>query len=1039
MNAQQSPNFALIFDGDNDHANVPSFVSTLPEEGFSFEAQVKIDSLEDHFATILSAVYLDDDENKLHFSFGINGGTLKLAVEVNNTVYEQQDGNVVELNECVWVAVTFLPDEIQFYINGNLESTIAGPAPSIDRINQYMIGNALSSSYFGPFQGQIDEVRGWLIPIDGAIIQNHMHPLPAPVHDMHLHVNFHQGQGQVITNLWHTMPGYLGAQVSIDGADPSWVINDCFEEEGPSVDRIGNIALNCPEDSAPCELVCNGTFEVFDSILFTPLGWPYHFPALVPDQFFNSDVAGWYANKSAEFFFRGAPTQPYGYDFGIPTNFATWFYGPIHNPPVETRTGQSLGNNGYAGMHTSLMPEYYFYAPVELINKLKEPLINNSYYDLNFWTFTYPILGLSLNTALKVHIQSGDNPAIRHFIGVFDQVNSTYITTNNGWHPTNTSFQVPNNGITYDRLVIEPSNVFESNLQTWIAEGWTNYTFIDDVSLQKSSCCHADFSPKLVEYIQPTGSCCSDIHATAVEVNYEGDLFAAVFYSDPDTVRVEGELNYHLPTRPNGTSYQKYCADGSLSWTKLLDGLAIEDIATDKLGNSYIAGYYTQTYTGTLSNSTPVTLTHSGGQDAFVAKIDANGGIEWITRFIESTVDVVAKKILFKHDQTYLIFALQTSAAGNVAFYNSDNSFNAPLNPIQNVALVEYSFPGFYHGHTVFNDLNVSDLQQTTHSSNNLYMFGTSNNHDIAHIRVINPNNLSSLSTYPITQNLFLPNYRMNKSLVVDGNGDCFISLAFEDDIDFNATHNLIHDPTSSCVAIARLNLNGNDLAFDWAQAFSYPGVQHCFGNFLENGKKYPLSIKNESLYLGVTEENACDFGNGVTFNTPMQTLLVKFAYNGVADWLVESSGNTSHMKHLSANGPFPGIFAVGDIYATPVSFGNHTFSGTGISAKTFLVRITEDVNGGAYHRQAKTGNWAKEIAATELAQLTLYPNPTHDILFVQGAKVAAASYVIHDIQGRVLQKGTYNPNEGIAVQSLSQGVYIIRLANQYPMRFIKQ
>ena len=1036
--SQSASNYALSFDGVYDHALVPSFVEQFPNEGITFEAQIKLEQLEERYYTILSATYLDEEDNKMHFSFGVNGATFRLAVEVNNIVYEQENGNTLDTESCHWVAVTFVNDEIMFYINGQLESTINGVAPPIQRINEYMIGNALSSTNFEGFSGLIDETRGWLAPLNDNDLQNTMVPLQNPMYDMHLHVNFFQGQGQVIVNFWHPIPGYLGNSITIDSSDPTWVENACLEFESPIIERTGNELLDCPTDSKPCELVCNGGFEVYDSIHFSTLPYPYMFNALAPDPNFNSDVAGWYANRSNEFFFRGAPNFSPASNYGIPTNIITLLLGPMNSITVETRTGQAAGNNAYAGIATSMIPAVYNDHPRDLINKLKEPLIGHIFYDLDFWTFTYPVLSTSFNTAFKVYLQSGTDPTQRHLVGIYDQLNSAFVSTNNGWYNTNTSFQVPANGITYDHLVFQPSDVFENSVFAYLPHPFHNYTFIDDVSLTISNCCNVDFQPKLIEYAQSAGYCCSDLESAVVEDNYQGDIFTAVVASDADSIHVEDEPAYHLPTRGWSTTFQKYCADGSLSWTTLLDGLTVEDMATDFLGNAYVSGYYTETFTGTLSNSQPITLTHLGGKDAFIAKITSNGELEWITRIVAANGDINAKQIVFGNDLSTLYIGVQSSFGLNCDSYNSNGSGGLLGVPVANVTMFRYSSTGNYLSHLSLSDLNLSALKQAKNTTNYLYLYGTSSNPNLANVRIIDPISLTTLSSFPIIQSMHASSDRMNKSLVIDESGDCFISIAFGNNINFNGQMTLTYNSHSSCVALARLNRSGNQLTLGWAQSFHYPNSTSCFSSFIEE-VKMPLGLKDNALYLGITENNECDYGNGVVFSNTHQSLVVKFNYNGDAQWLVESSGNPSDIVSLSSNGPFPGIYVLGDFPKPQVTFGNHTFNGFPYSDKSFLVRVKENAGAGAYLRQASNNGDSPQQQSNPNVSPFLYPNPANESLFFNSHSADLLNFKLFDLSGRVVLEGIYQPDAGIDVRSIVPGMYVVRFEGHKPIRFIKK
>ena len=74
----------------------------------------------------------------------------------------------------------------------------------------------------------------------------------------------------------------------------------------------------------------------------------------------------------------------------------------------------------------------------------------------------------------------------------------------------------------------------------------------------------------------------------------------------------------------------------------------------------------------------------------------------------------------------------------------------------------------------------------------------------------------------------------------------------------------------------------------------------------------------------------------------------------------------------------------------------------------------------------------ANEIEAESVA--VIYPNPTHDFLFIKSEK-AFMSYQIINIQGNILSQGGLSKGTSIDVRNLKKGNYMIRLTdkNQEP------
>ena len=67
-----------------------------------------------------------------------------------------------------------------------------------------------------------------------------------------------------------------------------------------------------------------------------------------------------------------------------------------------------------------------------------------------------------------------------------------------------------------------------------------------------------------------------------------------------------------------------------------------------------------------------------------------------------------------------------------------------------------------------------------------------------------------------------------------------------------------------------------------------------------------------------------------------------------------------------------------------------------------------------------------------------LYPNPvTHSLFLTNGERYANTPYMVSDVTGRIMMQGNYNTTEGILVDVLAKGVYMLRLEGRC-WKFIK-
>ncbi len=120
-------------------------------------------------------------------------------------------------------------------------------------------------------------------------------------------------------------------------------------------------------------------------------------------------------------------------------------------------------------------------------------------------------------------------------------------------------------------------------------------------------------------------------HGQSIATDYRGNVFTAGFYRgnidfDP------GPATYTLPSTYMGTFINKLDPFGNLLWTKNFDDsikISFNSITTDKTGNVYATGYFSDTLDFDPSIATN-TVISNGGEDIFILKLDANGNFAWV-------------------------------------------------------------------------------------------------------------------------------------------------------------------------------------------------------------------------------------------------------------------------------------------------------------------------------------------------------------------------------------------------------------------------
>ena len=115
----------------------------------------------------------------------------------------------------------------------------------------------------------------------------------------------------------------------------------------------------------------------------------------------------------------------------------------------------------------------------------------------------------------------------------------------------------------------------------------------------------------------------------------------------------------------NDSYIAKYAPDGTFAWVRQLSGTADEfsrGVSTDRAGNIFITGYFTDNVTfGT--GSSKVVLRTFGSNDGFLAKYAANGNFTWVKQFGGVGADLGNA---ISVDRNGNVFVTGSAAAGSV-------------------------------------------------------------------------------------------------------------------------------------------------------------------------------------------------------------------------------------------------------------------------------------------------------------------------------------------------------------------------------------
>jgi uncharacterized delta-60 repeat protein len=213
-------------------------------------------------------------------------------------------------------------------------------------------------------------------------------------------------------------------------------------------------------------------------------------------------------------------------------------------------------------------------------------------------------------------------------------------------------------------------------------------------------------------------------------------------------------------------------------------------------------------------------------------------------------------------------------------------------------------------------------------------------------------------------------------------------------------------ETTNDAFILFRLNANGT------------PDVNFGFGGYVTSG--FSGIERSTQLYYNPSNQ-AITLGGTTLQDDVAKFALARFSGSGFLDsnfgnsgWVVTDLGNPA--LAVSATATSDGKWVVsGYLYDEAINDYDQVF------AKYYI-------------------NESLSLPNTSEVSIQLFPNPVSEILYVQMTNDSIADhYRITDINGKVVLKGQLNPEDGIQVSSLLQGVYFISLEGYHPIRFIKR
>jgi len=228
-----TPNYALLFDGQDDFVQIPDNSAYSFNSTFSVEAWVNFKTISNLNGSIVSK---DDSISSREFGLEVTCG-LQFVVFSDNNTWDYARFSNPSLNTWHHVAGVYDGSSIYLYLDGNLVAS-QNHIGSIPHTSVPLtFGNWFAQSR--PLSGTLDEVRMWNIARTKEDIVNNMNnSLIGNEHGLVGYWKFDEENGQIVHDSSIIgNDGFLGYSLSEDNCDPQRVLSDA---------PIGDVPPNPP-------------------------------------------------------------------------------------------------------------------------------------------------------------------------------------------------------------------------------------------------------------------------------------------------------------------------------------------------------------------------------------------------------------------------------------------------------------------------------------------------------------------------------------------------------------------------------------------------------------------------------------------------------------------------------------------------------------------------------------------------------------------------------------------------------------------------
>ncbi|HNX03231.1 MAG TPA: SBBP repeat-containing protein [Candidatus Cloacimonas sp.] len=292
----------------------------------------------------------------------------------------------------------------------------------------------------------------------------------------------------------------------------------------------------------------------------------------------------------------------------------------------------------------------------------------------------------------------------------------------------------------------------------------------------------------------------------------------------------------------------KLDSNGNWLWVKQAGGTSEEwgiGVAVDSNGNSYVTGFYQESATfGTI------TLTSSGGNDIFVAKLDSNGNWLWAKQAGGTSYDEGVSIAVDTNGNSYVTGDFSASATFGTTTLTSSGEGDIF------VAKMDISGNWLWAQQAGGTDYD-SGFSVAVDANGNIYVTGSFKESATLGTTTLTSSGSEDIFIAKLDSNgnwLWAKQaggtyYDFGNSIAVDANGNSYVTGYFEYSATFGAT--TLTSSGESDIFVAKLNSNGNWL---WAKQTGGTSFDFGYGIAVDaNGSSYVTGFFMESATFGTT------------------------------------------------------------------------------------------------------------------------------------------------------------------------------------------